>query len=255
MEVLYRKDGPVVTITINRPEAKNALNEQVRAALYEALCRARDDAAVRGVIITGGTEVFSAGADIGAMAGASAVQMLYRQGLQRIVHLIESMPKPVIAAISGYALGGGCELALGCDVRIASDTAVLGQPEIRIGIIPGGGGTQRLARLVGAGRAKDLIFSGRMIDAAEAYRIGLVEAVVPMEQLFTEAEKRMHSYIRHGAVALGVAKMAVNTGLDLGKQAGDLLEYLCFALLFATEDQKEGMRAFLEKRKPDFRGR
>lgn len=189
------------------------------------------------------------------MSQASAVEIFYRQGMQRIVNLIESMPKPVMAVISGYALGGGCELALGCDMRIASETAILGQPEIRIGIIPGGGGTQRLARLVGLGRAKDLISSGRMIDAAEAYRIGLVEAVVPADKLFEEAEKRMVTYIRHGAVAVGAAKLAINTGIDVDKNSGDMLESLCFALLFATEDQKEGMQAFLEKRKPEFKGR
>lgn len=255
MQVLYQKEGAIATITINRPDARNALNDQVRTELYKALQAANSDSEARGVIITGGKEVFSAGADIQDISRASAIEMFYRQGLQRIVHLIETIPKPVVAAISGYALGGGCELALGCDVRIAAETAVLGQPEIRIGIIPGGGGTQRLARLVGAGRAKDLIFSGRMIDAEEAYRIGLVEAVVPLEKLFEEAEKRMHGYIRHGAVAVGAAKLAVNTGLDVDKYSGDMLENLCFSLLFATEDQKEGMQAFLEKRKPEFKGR
>lgn len=255
MKVLYEKQGPIAVITINRPEARNALNEEVRNELYNALQEVNGDGAVRGVIITGGREVFSAGADIQAMSRATAVEVFYRQGLQRIIHLIETMPKPVLAAISGYALGGGCELALGCDVRIASETAVFGQPEIRIGIIPGGGGTRRLARLVGPGQAKDLIFSGRMIEAAEAYRIGLVEAVVPLDKLMEEAEKRMNSYIRHGAVALGAAKLAVNTGMDLDRTSADILENLCFALLFATEDQKEGMRAFLEKRKPEFKGK
>jgi len=255
VNVLYHKEGPVGVITINRPEVKNALNEQVRAELFEALQSANSDQAVRGVILTGGTEFFSAGADIQAMANASAVDVFYRQGLLQVISLMEKMPKPVIAAISGYALGGGCELALGCDLRVATETAVLGQPEIRIGIIPGGGGTVRLARLVGAGRAKDIIFSGRMVDATEAYSIGLVEMLVPVEKLMEESQKKMHSYIRHGGVALGAAKLAVNTGLDMDKYSADLLENSYFALLFATEDQKEGMRAFLEKRKPEFRGR
>ena len=230
MPVLFELRDSIAVITINRPEAKNALNEQVRNSLYEALSRAAGDAAVRGVMITG-EEVFSAGADIQAMAGATAVQVFYRRGLQRLVRLIEEMPKPVMAVISGYALGGGCELALACDIRIAAENAVLGQPEIRLGIIPGGGGTQRLARLVGAGRAKDLIFSGRLIEAAEALSIGLVEAVVPVAELFATAEKKMRSYIRHGAVALGAAKLAVNTGMNVDRQSGDVLENLCFSLL------------------------
>lgn len=254
MSVKFELHDSIALITINRPEAKNALNDQVRESLYEALSRAAGDAAVRGVMITGGKEVFSAGADIQALAGATAVQVLYRRGLQRLVRLIEEMAKPVMAVIGGYALGGGCELALACDIRIAAENAVFGQPEIRLGIIPGGGGTQRLARLVGMGRAKDLIFSGRLIDAAEALRIGLVEAVVPLEELFSAAEEKMRSYIRHGAVAIGAAKLAINTGMNVDRQSGDVLENLCFSLLFATADQKEGMHAFLEKRKPVFKG-
>lgn len=259
MLVIYEKEGPIATITINRPEARNALNDQVRSELYEALTKANSDPEVRGVILTGGKEVFSAGADIPAMAKSSAVEMFSRRatlrGTQQVIQLMETMPKPVMAVISGYALGGGCELALGCDVRIASDTAVLGQPEIRIGIIPGGGGTQRLARLVGLGRAKDIIFSGRMVEAAEALRIGLVEEVVPANQLFETARKKMGSYVRHGAMALAAAKLAINTGNNVDINSGDSLENFCFSLLFATEDQKEGMAAFLEKRKPEFKGR
>ncbi len=252
--VFYEKETPVAVITINRPEARNALNDQVREELFKALEAANADKEIKGVMITGGNEIFSGGADIQAMAGQSAVAMFYRQGLHRVVHLIETMPKPVMAVISGYALGGGCELALACDVRIASETAMMGQPEIRLGIIPGGGGTQRLARLVGTGRAKDLIFSGKIIDAQEAHRIGLVEDVVPVEQLFETAREKMHSYIRHGSVATAAAKLSINTGMDIDQQSGDVLEKLCFALLFATEDQKEGMQAFLEKRKPEFKG-
>ncbi len=253
--VLYQKDGAIATLTLNRPEARNALNEQVRTELYEALEKANVDEEVRGIIITGGKEVFSGGADIQAMSQASAVEIFYRQGLQKVVNRIETMPKPVIASIAGYALGGGCELALACDVRIAADNAVLGQPEIRLGIIPGGGGTQRLARQVGAGHAKDIIFSGRMVNADEAQQIGLVEYTVPADNLEEETVNRMNKYIRHGGVAVGASKIAINTGSNVDLQSGDTLENLCFSLLFATEDQKEGMKAFLEKRKPEFKNK
>lgn len=165
------------------------------------------------------------------------------------------MPKPIIAAISGFALGGGCELALGCDIRIAADTAQLGQPEIRLGIIPGGGGTQRLTRLVGTAKAKDLIFSGKIIDAQEALRIGLVDEVVPADQLAEAAMKKMKGYLRNGAVALAAAKLSINAGVNVDLHTGDLLEKLNFSLLFASEDQKEGMKAFIEKRKADFKGK
>lgn len=250
----YEQADRIGIIQIHRPEAKNALNDQVRAELLACLEQANSDTDVRGVIITGGRDVFSGGADIKAMAKATPADMLFRQGLSRIVAFIESMPKPVIAAISGYALGGGCELALACDIRIASETAVLGQPEIRIGIIPGGGGTQRLAHLVGASKAKDMIFSGRQVKADEAYRMGLVDQVVPEEQLLEKAREKMQSYICHGAVSLAVAKQAIITGLNVDINSGDLLEKICFSLLFGTEDQKEGIQAFIEKRKANFKG-
>ncbi len=253
--VLYQKEDAVAALTLNRPEARNALNEQVRSELYEALEEAEQDEAVRGVIITGGLEVFSGGADIRGMVDASAVDVFYRKGLTRVVRLIEAIPKPIIAAVSGYALGGGCELALACDLRIATESVVLGQPEIRLGIIPGGGGTQRLARLVGLSRAKDIIFSGRFVEAQEAYQIGLVDEVVPVSKLMETCQNKMNSYIRHGAVALGAAKLAINTGINTDIDSADKMEQLSFALLFSTEDQNEGMKAFLDKRKAEFKGK
>lgn len=253
--IRYTKENGVGIITIYRPEARNAINAQVREEIYDVLVEAETDPEVGGLIITGGPDVFSGGADIKAMAEQDAISMFYRKGLQRVVEMIEKMPKPVIAAISGFALGGGCELALGCDLRIASESAQMGQPEIRLGIIPGGGGTQRLARLVGVSKAKDLIFSGRIINAQEALQIGLVNEVVPVEQLAEAAMKKMQSYLRNGAVALAAAKLSINAGLNVDLYAGDLFEKLSFSILFASEDQKEGMKAFIEKRKAEFKGK
>lgn len=252
----YEKEDAICVITLHRPDARNALNEQVRAELYQALEEANKDSEVKGVILTGGPEVFCGGADIKSMAPATPTEMFFQlQTTRRIVEYMESMPKPVIAAISGYALGGGCEITLGCDLRVASETAVLGQPEIRLGIIPGGGGTQRLSRLVGLSRAKDLIFSGKILNAQEALEIGLVDEVVPVDDLLETAKKKMKSYIRHGAVALATAKAALNLGMNMDLQSGDILEKMCFTMLFSTEDQKEGMQAFMEKRKASFKGK
>ncbi|MBS4023971.1 MAG: enoyl-CoA hydratase/isomerase family protein [Dethiobacter sp.] len=254
--IRYEKEGSIATVTIHRPEARNALNSQVRAELFDALSDAASDRDIRGVILTGGQEVFSGGADIKAMAESSPVDMLFqKETTRRVVNLIETMPKPVIASISGFALGGGCELALACDVRVASETAQMGLPEIRLGIIPGGGGTQRLSRLIGMSRAKDMIFSGKIINAEEAYRIGLVDEVVPVDQLDGAAQKKMQGYLRHGAVALAAAKTAITTGANVDLYSGDSVEKLCFSLLFSTEDQKEGMQAFIDKRKAEFKGK
>lgn len=242
-------------VTLNRPQVLNALSPDVCKELLAAFSALENNPEVRVVIVTGGTQVFAAGADISAMVNASVVEILNRGGMRVVVDFIESMNKPVIAAVSGYALGGGCELALACDVRIATESATFGLPEIKLGIIPGAGGTQRLARLVGLGRAKDLIFSGDFIDAREAYRIGLVNRVVPVEQLLDAAKERAQKYMRHGAVALAAAKMAITKGANVDLDTGQAIESLYFSTLFATEDQKEGMRAFLEKRRPNFQGR
>lgn len=253
--IKYELEESIATITINRPEARNALNDQIRAELYQSLEDANNNPEVRGIIITGGENHFSAGADIQVMSQKTAVEMLYREGLHKVVHYIESIPKPVMAVISGFALGGGCELALACDVRVATETAVFGQPEVRVGIFPGGGGTQRLSRIVGHSQAKDIIFSGRTVDAIEAFRIGLVSAVVPVDKMVEESRKRMKTYIRNGAVTIAAAKLAINAGANIDTRSGDLLEKFAFSLMFSTEDQKEGMRAFLEKRKAEFKGR
>jgi enoyl-CoA hydratase len=249
------KEG-IATITLNRPEVLNALNSQVFNELAEAAADLGADEAVRVVLLTGGTKVFAAGADIKQMVDTTAVEMtLTDKPSHRAFQLLENLPKPVIAVIAGYALGGGLELALTADFRIASDNAQLGLPEIKLGILPGGGGTQRLPRLIGAGLAKELIFTGDFIDAQEAHRIGLVNKVVPVEELFTEAEKLARKLAERGAVALRLAKSAVNEGLRMDLEAGIKYEHQCFSMLFATEDQKEGMKAFIEKRKPQFKGR
>lgn len=246
----------IATLTLNRPQVLNALNDQVFNELAEAASKLAADPSVRVVIITGGEKVFAAGADISQMATATAVDVMTSdKPSHRAFHLIETMPKPVIAAIAGYALGGGCELTLVADVRIAADTALFGLPEIKLGILPGAGGTQRLPRLIGEGRAKELIFGGDFIKADEALRIGLVNKVVPAEQLFEQAREMAKRFADRGAVALRLAKSAVHEGLRMDLEAGLEYEHKCFSLLFATEDQKEGMRAFLEKRPAKFQGR
>lgn len=249
------KEG-IGIITLHRPEVLNALNSQVFQELAEAATALGADDQVRVVIITGGPKVFAAGADIKQMVETGAVEMaLTDKPSHRALSIIENLPKPVIAAIAGYALGGGLELALAVDIRLAADNAQLGLPEIKLGIIPGAGGTQRLPRLIGAGRAKELIFTGDFISAEEAWRIGLVNKVVPVEELLAEAEKLAKRIAERGAVALRMAKSAINEGLRMDLEAGIRYEHQCFSLLFATEDQKEGMRAFVEKRKPQFKGR
>lgn len=254
--ILVEIEEGIATITLNRPEVLNALNSQVFIELGEAAQTLSIDNSVRAVIITGGDKVFAAGADIRQMASATAVDVSTGARPSLIsFNLIEAMPKPVIAAIAGYALGGGCELTLVADVRIAADNAQFGLPEIKLGILPGGGGTQRLPRLIGAGKAKELIFSGDFITAEEALRIGLVNKVVPVDQLLMEAKKMAKKFASRGAVAIQMAKTCVNEGLRMDLEMGLQYEHKCFSLLFATEDQKEGMKAFVEKRKPNFQGK
>jgi len=254
--ILVKIEEGIATITLNRPEVLNALNSQVFNELGEAAQKLGADESVRVVIITGGDKVFAAGADIKQLATSTAVNVAtsVRPSL-RAFNLIENLSKPVIAAIAGFALGGGCELTLTADVRIAAEGAQLGFPEIKLGILPGGGGTQRLPRLIGAGKAKELIFSGDFITADEALRIGLVNKVVPAEQLLIEARKMAKKFAARGAVALQMAKTCINEGLQMDLDSGLQYEHKCFSLLFATEDQKEGMKAFVEKRKPNFQGK
>lgn len=248
------KDG-VGTIRLDRPPM-NALNvdvqEQLRGAATEAA--ARDD--VRAVVVYGGAKVFAAGADIKEMQAMSYSDMVARSGdLQSAFTAVASIPKPVVAAVTGYALGGGCELALCADLRVAADDARLGQPEITLGIIPGAGGTQRLSRLVGPAKAKDMIFTGRFVGAEEAQRIGLVDVVVPADQVYDRALEWAAQFAVGPAQALRAAKQAVDTGLETDLDTGLAIERMAFSGLFATEDRSAGMAAFVDKRKPEFSGR
>ncbi|MPZ26432.1 MAG: enoyl-CoA hydratase/isomerase family protein [Micromonosporaceae bacterium] len=247
-------DG-IGTIRLDRPPM-NALNAEVQEGLRAAAAGATAAPDVAAVVVYGGEQVFAAGADIKEMAGMSYADMAARAGaLSSAFDAVARIPKPVVAAVTGYALGGGCELALACDWRVVAEDAKLGQPEIKLGVIPGAGGTQRLARLVGSARAKDLIFSGRMVDAAEAERIGLADRVVPPGQVYEQAVALVRPYVGGPAQALRAAKLAVDGGLDRDLAAGLAWESQLFAGLFATEDKREGMAAFIEKRKPSFTGR
>jgi enoyl-CoA hydratase/carnithine racemase len=255
--VLYEKKGAIAYVTVNRPKVLNALNTPTWKDLRTAFEDARDDTAIRGVILTGaGNKAFIAGADIGELAHVAAfeAEQSSRFG-QQVLDLIEDLGKPVIAAVNGFALGGGCETAMACTIRLAVDTAKFGQPEVTLGLVPGGGGTQRLPRLVGKGRALHLILSGEMISAQEAYRIGLVNEIVPAADLITRAEAILKKIASNAPIAVKFALEAANKGLDTSQGEGLLLEASYFGLCAATEDKKEGTTAFLEKRAPQFRGR
>ena len=255
--VLYEMNGAIAYVTLNRPKVLNALNSATWIDLRDAFEKARDDATIRGVILTGaGEKAFIAGADINELAhvGAYEAQQSSRLG-QEVLDLIENLGKPVIAAVNGFALGGGCETAMACTIRIASENAKFGQPEVALGLLPGGGGTQRLTRLVGKGRALQIILSGEMISAQEAYRIGLVNEVVPAANLIPRAEAVLGRISANAPIAIKFALDAVNKGLDASQSEGLLIEASYFGLCAATEDKKEGTAAFLEKRAPQFRGR
>jgi len=249
-------DG-VAVLTINSPRTLNALNSDVLGELECALYELNLDDTVKAVILTGaGEKAFVAGADIREMAAMSAHEG-HRFGLkgQRVMMLIEKMAKPVIAAVNGYALGGGLELALACDFIYASDRAKVGFPEVTLGIMPGFGGTQNLARLIGPNRAKEMIFTGRMVDAARALAWGIVNEVVPHDELLARARETAAVISGVGALGVTYAKDAIANGLNMGKEDGFRYEASLFGVLFATEDQKEGMGAFVEKRKAAFRGK
>ena len=255
--VVYEKKGAFAYVTVNRPKVLNALNKATWADLRTAFEDARDDAAVRGVILTGaGNKAFIAGADISELAHVAAfeAEQSSRFG-QEVLDVIENLGKPVVAAVNGFALGGGCETAMACTIRIAADSAKFGQPEVTLGLVPGGGGTQRLPRLVGKGRALQLILSGETISAQEAYRIGLVNEVVAGAELIPRAEAILKRIASNAPIAVRLALEATNKGLETTQSEGSLLEAAYFGLCAATEDKKEGTTAFLERRAPRFQGR
>lgn len=252
--VLHTIDAGVATVTLNRPKALNALSPELMDQLIAVIEALDENEDVRCIVLTGGTRVFAAGADIKAMANASPTMMLERRLIAKWER-IRACRKPIIAAVSGYALGGGCELAMMCDIIIASETAQFGQPEINIGVIPGAGGTQRLARAIGPYRAMEMVLTGKTINARDAYAFGLVNRVVPVEALLSEAQTMAAEIAAKAPIAVRLAKEALRYGAETTVRDGIEIERRNFYLLFDTEDQKEGMRAFAEKRPADFKGK
>jgi enoyl-CoA hydratase len=252
--ILVEKDGAIGTITLNRPQQLNALSYGLVRELALAMENLDQDSEVRVIIVTGGEKVFAAGADIKEMADVGPFDERL-QGRLRFRDRINKISKPVIAAVSGYALGGGCELAMSCDIIIASDTARFAQPEINLGTIPGSGGTQRLARIVGKHRAMEMVLTGEFIDAIEAQRLGLVNKVVPAELLLEEASEIAEKIAAKPPLAVKLAKEAILKAFNSPLDEGLEYERKSFYLLFASEDRREGMKAFIEKRKPEFKGK
>jgi enoyl-CoA hydratase len=254
--LLVERDGAVVTLTLNRPDKLNAIDAELLDALHNALDSLSRDASVRALILTGaGEKAFAAGADIAAMQSLSPDEAkAFSQRGHDVGALMEAAPFPVIGAVNGFALGGGCELALACDFLYASERAKLGQPEVKLGVIPGFGGTQRLARRVGLGHARELCYTGKIIDAAEALRIGLVNAVVPAAELLPKVREVAKSIVAMGPLAIAACKRVLLQGEGMPLREANALETSAFAGLFATADQREGMAAFLAKRSPAFRG-
>jgi enoyl-CoA hydratase len=255
--LLIERDGAVALLTVNRPKVLNALNFQTLDELRRAILDLKRDEAIRVVILTGaGEKSFVAGADINELATQTPTSGRdHAIAGQHILDLIEHMGKPVIAAINGFALGGGCELAMACTIRVAADTARLGQPEINLGIIPGYAGTQRLARLVGRGRALEILLTGDMLSAQEAHRLGLVNRVVPAAELMAEAKKLAATLAAKAPIAVRYILEAVHRGLDMPFGEAQNFEATLFGLVASTEDMREGTKAFLDKRKADFKGR
>jgi len=254
--IIYEKNEAIATITLNRPEALNAFSKEVIEEVLQAVEDAKNDESIRVAVLTGaGEKAFSAGADIKAMKGMNALKAreLSLMG-EKLCCTLENMEKPVIAAMNGYALGGGLEVAMSCDLRIASENARMGQTEINIGLIPGWGGTQRLTRLVGVGKAKEMVFTGRIIDAKTAEQVGIVNVAVPADK-FKEAVKQFAAELATKApVAIKVAKVLINKGAEIGLDAALALEREGFGVVASTEDLQEGVAAFTEKRKPTFKG-
>jgi enoyl-CoA hydratase len=256
--ILYELDEKgIALITINRPDKRNALSGPLVSELREAFERIADDSSIPALIVTGaGEKAFVAGADINELAAMSPIELReYSLRGQAAFRLLETMDKPSVAAVNGYALGGGCELAMACTVRFASENAQFGQPEVKLGIIPGYGGTQRLPRLVGRGRALEMLLSGDSIPAAEARRIGLVNEVVPQTELLNYSRSWLDKVLANGRLALGLVLGAVDSGLNADLETGLRFEAAAFGVSAATEDRKEGTRAFLEKRRPVFTGK
>ena len=253
--IIVETRGRVGLITLNRPKALNALNDALMDELGEALARFDADEAIGAIVLTGNEKAFAAGADIGAMKDWSYMDVYKSNYITRNWERLASVRKPVIAAVAGFALGGGCELAMMCDFIIAGDTAKFGQPEIKIGAIPGAGGTQRLPRAVGKAKAMDLVLTGRMMDAAEAERAGLASRVVPVAKLLEEALSAAGQIAGFSLPSVMAAKEAINRAYETPLTEGILFERRTFHSLFGTEDQKEGMTAFVEKRKPSFKHR
>lgn len=255
--ILLAVENQVATITFNRPKVLNAVNREMMLELNNAVNKCKEDESMKAVILTGaGDKAFVAGADITESKGKSPREIMkFMELSHNTLRLMETMEKPVIAAVNGFALGGGVEISMACDVRFASDKARFGQPEILLGLIPGWGGTQRLARLIGIGRAKELIMSGEQITAQRAYEIGLVNRIFPAEQLMEETKKFTQRLAGMPSFAIKMAKYAINYGYDLALDNARNLEIQCVSQCFSTQDLKEGLAAFLEKRKPNFMGR
>ncbi len=253
----YQKEEGLALVALNRPEIMNALSTELITDLDRALDNIEEDEDIGAVILTGQEEFFGVGADLNEVVKIRTPLEAhdFTNRIRRFFQRLEDLEKPVICAISGLALGGGLELTLVCDLRIAGDNAMFGLPEITIGVLPAGGGTQRLPRLIGTGRAKELLYAGDPIDAHEAYRIGLVNKVVPAASLLDEAKKLAHKLKKRPAAAFRMIKMAVNHGMNMDLQSGLVHEARCFELLFSTEDQKEGIQSFIEKKKPVFKGK
>ncbi len=249
--IINETDGKIGIVKINRPDVLNAVNVETILEIEKAMKEFNDNKDILVIIITGEGKSFVSGSDISRLAEMDSLKAReYSQIGQRVLSYIENIEKPVIAAVNGYALGSGCELAMACDIRIASEKAKFGQPEVKLGLIPGHAGTQRLARHVGVGKAKEMIFTGDLIDAQEAMRIGLVNKVVALDKIIEEAKNIAHKIIDVGPTAVRLAKTVINRGIDANLTTASSYEMEAFSILFSTDEAKEGMKAFLEKRKP-----